>query len=120
VHFAQVSNLQTVRFIQNSATEKEGFMAIKVLIKRIVPEHKTKSLLPILRQLRNSAMNQPGYITGETLRGADNPTEYLVIGTWQSLEDWKRWAGSRDRIELQEQIDALLGEKTEYKAYYYG
>ena len=53
-------------------------------------------------------------------RGADNPTEYLVIGTWQSLEDWKRWAGSRDRIELQEQIDALLGEKTEYKAYYYG
>ncbi|RLB78881.1 MAG: antibiotic biosynthesis monooxygenase, partial [Deltaproteobacteria bacterium] len=63
---------------------------------------------------------QPGYISGETLRNIDDPEEYLVISTWQSLEDWQRWAKSEQRAEVQNKIDNLLGQKTEYSSYLYG
>jgi len=64
-------------------------------------------------------MNQPGYISGETLKRIDNPGKYLVISTWNSVDNWRQWVINRQRVELQNQIDALLGEKTEYEIYEY-
>jgi len=64
-------------------------------------------------------MNQPGYISGETLQRIDSMGEYIVISTWQSVENWQQWATSQSRIELQNQIDAALSEKTEYEIYQY-
>jgi heme-degrading monooxygenase HmoA len=66
-------------------------MAIRVLIERkIVPENQP-SLNNLLMKLRGKAMLAKGYISGETLRSIDDPTEYLVISTWNTLNDWKRW-----------------------------
>jgi len=95
-------------------------MAVKVILKRKVPKDKEKDLLPLLLELRSKAMRQPGYISGETLRSMDSPEELIVIGTWQSKEAWDKWASSKERSEVQERIDSLLGEKTEYNVYYYG
>ena len=95
-------------------------MAIKVIIRRRVPKEKEVDLLPLLVELRSKAMRQPGFITGETLVNVDKPEEYLVIGTWQSADFWKAWASSSERAEVQNRIDALLGEKTDYSVYYYG
>ena len=94
-------------------------MAIKIIIKRIVPEEKEKYLTPLLKQLRALATNQPGYISGETLKRMDNPGEYLVISTWQSIGDWNRWILSEDKKGVQDKIDVLLGKKTEYEVYTY-
>ncbi|NPV05433.1 MAG: antibiotic biosynthesis monooxygenase [Syntrophaceae bacterium] len=94
-------------------------MLVKVLIKRRVTQDKEAALLDLITQLRTLASRQPGYISGETLRSADNPDEYLVISTWQTLDDWKRWLASKERAALQEQIDKLLGKKTEYEVYQY-
>lgn len=94
-------------------------MAVKIIIKRHVPESKEKELIPLLIQMRNLCVNQPGYISGETLKNVDHPGEYLVISTWQTLDSWKRWAASTHRIEVQTQIDYLLGEQTEYGVYAY-
>jgi len=41
----------------------------------------------------------------------------MVIGTWRSLEDWNRWVNNPQRIEVQGEIDKLLGEETEYAVY---
>ena len=95
-------------------------MAVKIIVKRTVPKEKETDLLPLLLELRTKAMTQPGYISGETLRGVDAPEAFLVIGTWQSAEAWKAWESSGERAEIQDKIDALLGEKTEYGIYYYG
>jgi len=92
-------------------------MAVKIIIKRNVPEIREKELIPFLIQMRNLCIDQPGYISGETLKSVDRPGEYLVISTWQSLGDWKRWASSSQRIEIQSQIDYLLGQETEYGIY---
>lgn len=94
-------------------------MTAKIIIKRHVPENKTKELAPLLKQMRNACMNQPGYIFGETLKSYDDPSHFVVISTWESVEDWKRWASSSQRIEIQNQIDYLLGEQTEYGIYVY-
>jgi len=94
-------------------------MAIKIIIKRIVPEEKVKSLTPLLKQLRALAANQTGYISGETLKRMDNPGQYLVISTWQSAGDWDIWISSQERKGVQDKIDVLLGKKTEYEVYTY-
>lgn len=94
-------------------------MAIKIIIKRIVSDDKVKYLTPLLKQLRALANNQPGYISGETLKRIDNPSEYLVISTWQSVEDWDRWFSSDERIGVQNKVDIILGKKTEYEIYSY-
>ncbi len=92
-------------------------MAVKIVIKRNVPEIREKELIPLLIQMRNLCINQRGYISGETLKNLDKPGEYMVISTWQSVEDWKKWASSSQRIEIQSQIDYLLGQEAEYGVY---
>jgi heme-degrading monooxygenase HmoA len=94
-------------------------MIIKVLIKRTIPEDRIDVSIPLFRKLRTLAQNQPGYITGETLRRLDKPDEYLVISTWESADDWRKWVVSQERNEVQGRIDSLLGGKTEYQIYHY-
>ena len=95
-------------------------MAIKVIIMRKVAKDKQKDLLPLLMELRAMAMSQKGYISGETLKGISDPDEFIVISTWNSLEDWNAWGNNPARKEIQAKIDAILEEKTIAKAYLYG
>jgi heme-degrading monooxygenase HmoA len=95
-------------------------MNVRVLIKRVVPRDKAKEMIPLFRQMRQMAMNQPGYISGETLKSLDRPDVFMVISTWQSAEDWEKWLLSKVRQEVQEKIDELLGGKTEYEMFQIG
>ncbi|MBW1727141.1 MAG: antibiotic biosynthesis monooxygenase [Deltaproteobacteria bacterium] len=95
-------------------------MAVKILIKRSVPENKAKEMIPLFRQMRVLATNQSGYISGETLKSLDRPDMFLVISTWKSSDYWEKWLLSKERQEIQDKIDALLGGKTEYEMFHYG
>ena len=95
-------------------------MAVKIMIKRKIPKGKEAQLLPLLLELRALATTQSGYISGETLRNIEDPEEFLVISTWKSADDWKAWLASKKRAEIQQKIDALLGQPTEYSIYLYG
>ncbi len=103
-----------------TAGERDSPMAVKIFIKRVVMEDKAKDLLPLFKRLRNLATDQPGYISGETLRRIDDRNEYLVISTWQSFDNWREWVVCPERIETQDEIDARLGEDTIYEIYQYG
>ncbi len=92
-------------------------MTVKIIIKRKVPQAKEKDLLPLIRDLRILTTRQKGYISGETLRRIDKPGETVVVSTWETVADWKRWFTSPDRTVLQGKIDALLGQETEYQIY---
>ena len=94
-------------------------MSVKIAIRRNVPREREEELRPLLLKLRGLATAQKGYISGETLRNVDNPEEYLVMSTWQALDDWREWLSSTQRAEIQEKIDSLLGKKTEYSVYLY-
>ncbi|MBW1867150.1 MAG: antibiotic biosynthesis monooxygenase [Deltaproteobacteria bacterium] len=95
-------------------------MSISVLIRRTISDEKKAAelyLAPLIVKLRSLATIQPGYISGQTFSCLSNPCEYLVLSTWNSLDDWNRWFKSDHRKALQKQIDELLGEKTRYQIY---
>ena len=62
-------------------------------------------------------LNQKGYISGETFTRLDEPGVSMVISTWQSIDDWRAGTLSKERIEVQEQIDKLLGAPTQYEIF---
>jgi len=94
-------------------------MAVQVLIRRKRILEKEQQVAPLMVRLRSLAVAQPGYICGETLRCIDpaGAEEYLVRSTWNSVEDWKRWLASDMRRQIQDKIDTITGEKTEYRIY---
>jgi heme-degrading monooxygenase HmoA len=95
-------------------------MAVKILIRRKVPENKARQMISLFREMRTLANEQPGYITGETMRNLEKPDEFLVISTWETSDDWKQWEQSDERQQIQSKIDALLGGKTDYEIFHYG
>lgn len=95
-------------------------MAIKVLIRRVVPEEKARSMIPLFRKMRSLATQQRGYISGETLKSLDHPDIFLVISNWKSSADWEKWLLSKERQKVQHEIDAILGGNTEYEMFHYG
>jgi heme oxygenase (mycobilin-producing) len=95
-------------------------MAVRILIKRKIPENKARMMIPLFRQMRQMATTQPGYISGETMRNYNDPEEFLVISTWQSASDWQNWLKSSDRQQIQNKIDELLGGNTLYDIFHYG
>lgn len=95
-------------------------MAVKIFIKRIVPEDKAKEMIHLFREIRSLATNHSGYISGETLKSMDRPDLFLVIRMWHSSKDWRKWMASEDRKKIQDKIDVLLGGETEYEMFHYG
>ena len=94
-------------------------MAIKILLKRQVPEDKAQPLKELIDQLRAVTTGQPGYLSGETLRRIDHPGECLVVSKWKTRGDWDRWFQHPERAALQQKIDDLLGSPTNYEIYEY-
>ena len=66
-------------------------MAVKVVIERKVIPGQERRVLEQLRALRIRCLDEPGYITGETLRDSEDPNNLVVISTWFGLGDWRRW-----------------------------
>ena len=95
-------------------------MAIRILIRRTVPADKARQMVPLFKQMRQLALQQKGYISGETMRNYNDHEEFLVISSWQSVADWENWLKSGDRQEVQQKIDDLLGGKTTYDVFHYG
>lgn len=92
-------------------------MTVKIFIKRKVQSENIAELTMLLKKLRALTLEQPGYISGETLGRIDKKDECMVISTWRSVEDWNKWVNNPKRIEVQSEIDKILGQETEYAMY---
>lgn len=94
-------------------------MAVKILIQRKIRPGKENEFGKALRELRSRAIHARGYISGEILRSIGEPSLHLVISTWNSLEEWNRWANSPERKAFQKQTDAMLEGPTRVTPYQY-
>ncbi len=83
-------------------------MTVKIIIERTVKPDQQGELLLLLRELRAHAIQQPGYVTGETLTSVDRSGMHLVISTWYSLQDWRTWENNPQRKKISSQIEPLL------------
>ena len=92
-------------------------MAVRVFVKRQVPDDKIEILRDFIDKLRGMTTAQHGYISGETMRRIDQPGQIMVISKWKTRQDWQRWFESAERTRVQRQIDELLEVPTTYEIY---
>lgn len=90
---------------------------IKVVLERTIRGQNVGEIVRLMRQLRIRAMQQPGYISGETLHAVDDPNHYLVISTWESLDHWLQWFHNPERQKLGADIDSFLESPTRIKVF---
>ena len=88
---------------------------IRVIIERKLKRVEHISLL--LRQIRAAAMAQRGYVSGETLVGTEDTHAITVISTWRSVEDWRAWEKSEQRVTLDREVKSLLVEPPVIRTY---
>ncbi len=92
-------------------------MLVKVLIKRQFKMEKLNEVFTLLKKFRSNALDQPGYVCGETLVADSEPEKMMVISTWQSIEDWNNWKASKTRIENDAMLKIFQEQPTEYTVY---
>ncbi len=92
-------------------------MLVKVLIKRQFKMEKLNEVISLLKKFRSDALDQPGYVSGETLIADGEPEKMMVISTWQSIDDWNNWKASRSRIENEAMLEIFQEQPTEYTVY---
>ena len=83
-------------------------MTIKVTMTRHVIPGRAYELYELLVELRSRALRRSGYLSGETLVLASDPSSHLVISSWSSLREWRDWEFHTERMEVIKKINALL------------
>jgi heme-degrading monooxygenase HmoA len=94
-------------------------MAVKIIIDRKVKRGKEEDFGKLLRELRSKAIPSACYISCETLRASDDHHNYIVITTWQTVDDWKKWERNAERKKIQAKIEKLMARPTKTKIYVY-
>ena len=90
---------------------------------RLILEHQAKDeenaarLLETIHEIRDEALKQPGYITGETLVNTEDPCNIIVISSWQSIEHWRAWHESGRQALVAQRLNSLLVEPRTARTY---
>jgi heme oxygenase (mycobilin-producing) len=92
-------------------------MAVRIIIDRKIKKGKEPEFAKLLRDLRSKAIASKGYISGETLRALNDPHNYIVITTWQSVDDWKAWEKNPERKKIHAKIERLMARPSKTKIY---
>jgi len=95
-------------------------MIVKVIIKRRFLKGRDKEIIALLNRIRTAAMQQPGYISGETLTLADNPQLMTVIATWQSVGEWEAWKTNSERRQIEAMLEVFQDGPAQYEEYIVG
>ncbi len=85
---------------------------IRVIIERKVKRGKEREMWALLHDLRSKAIRQPGYVSGETLVGYDDPALWVVISTWFKAESWQDWLNSPERKAIVRAEKSLVAAPT--------
>ena len=92
-------------------------MTVKVFIKRHVKEGKVDEACELLNKIRSHAMNQHGYISGETLVNHYDYRSITIISTWHSVDDWISWEEGDERATNEAELESLLEEPAKFEIY---
>jgi antibiotic biosynthesis monooxygenase (ABM) superfamily enzyme len=62
-------------------------------------------------------MSYPGYVGAENLVSDKDPSIVAIITTWDNVEQWRDWQGSRMRGEIMKEAEPLLEEELRVSVY---
>ena len=94
-------------------------MAVRIIIDRKVKKGKEAEFSKMLGELRTKVVPSKGYISVETLRSLNDHSNYIVITTWQTVDDWKEWEKNPERKKVQAKTEKLMARPTKTKVYVY-
>ena len=95
-------------------------MAVKIVIKRKFKDGDMRAASRLLINNRNGAMQQPGYISSETMQRLEDPSQITVVSMWKDIEAWESWKNSDIRLANENEARDLLVGPTEYEHYSLG
>ena len=81
---------------------------IRVIIERHIADDLTEHNEKAARNTLQQAMSAHGFISGEALHDATNPSHRYVIVTYRTIQDWQRWYSSSERQEMMAAINPML------------
>jgi heme-degrading monooxygenase HmoA len=76
-----------------------------------------KNVESILMQLRSYAMQCPGFITAEFLVSEGDESVGVMISTWETMENWRKWVGSKGTLALLRRARTAVTESPRITAY---
>ncbi|MCP4671233.1 MAG: hypothetical protein GY857_07995 [Desulfobacula sp.] len=91
-------------------------MSIKIIIERKFKKKPVLADCQVINKIRRNAIQQKGYITGETLVNLKD-NRVVVLSSWRSNTDWKTWEDSRERAELEHELAHSLKQAAKIKVY---
>lgn len=97
--------------------QKEGIMAVKILIHREFKDVSENAIMALLVNARSIAMTMPGYDSTETLVNLDNPRSIVLISTWETKADWDNYFNSDVRKENERKFAEILARETRYELF---
>jgi heme-degrading monooxygenase HmoA len=91
---------------------------VKVITERHVKKGKEEKYVQLIKEFHPIAKGQPGYIVTDPLVSVDDPSLFLVVSTWEKLEDWKAFVNSEMGRKLYELLGPLLTKKPKSTIYH--
>ena len=95
-------------------------MIAKIIIKRKFIKNRETEIISLLNKIRSGAMNQPGYVSGETLMQHEEPQNMTVISTWKSMAQWHEWKNNPERKQFETMLEVYQDGPTVYEEYVLG
>lgn len=83
---------------------------IRVIIERQIANGVEANYLRTARKVLMRCIDQPGYISGESMIDANNPNHRFTLTKWESVARWTAWVESNDRKGLMEEMQMTLTE----------
>jgi heme-degrading monooxygenase HmoA len=62
----------------------------------------------IMRERMAAATKHSGWVSGQLLQPDDDPRRRVIVGTWQSRDDWKQWHTDPRFQTTRAQLDQLV------------
>ena len=83
-------------------------MTVKILLERKFKKEPSVAEIKIINELRIGAMQQNGYVSGETLVDVNDHKRIVVISVWANTSAWETWKNSNERRQCEADLDKSL------------
>ena len=81
---------------------------ITVIIERHIARDMRSTYESFAKQIIQATVSAPGFISGESLRGLDDPNARYIVVKMNNKSNWLQWLQSKERRELVALVNPLL------------
>jgi heme-degrading monooxygenase HmoA len=67
-----------------------------------------------MQERMTAARKQAGWVGGQMLSPVDDPTKRVIVGTWQTRDDWQKWHEDPDFADTRAALAGLVAEPERY------